>query len=76
MAKRKVRKPVVNATDIQQVSGNATVPQITPGQLDSQLQEHIGRQLQALYNEVVEEPVPDRFLKLLEGLEGKRGEDI
>ncbi len=33
----------------------------------------ISRQLRAIYDEVVNEPVPDRFVKLLEELERKRG---
>lgn len=44
------------------------------GRIDPQLQEHIGHQLRSLYNEVVEEPIPDRFLKLLEELERKSGD--
>lgn len=37
--------------------------------LDPELQAHIGRQLRAVYDKVVNEPVPDRFLRLLETLE-------
>lgn len=33
----------------------------------------ISRQLRAIFDEVVNEPVPDRFVKLLEELERKRG---
>ena len=33
----------------------------------------ISRQLRAIYDEVVNEPVPDRFVRLLEELERKRG---
>jgi Anti-sigma factor NepR len=36
------------------------------------LQAHIGRQLRAVYDEVVEEAVPERFLRLLEELERKQ----
>jgi hypothetical protein len=36
------------------------------------VQDHIGRHLRALYDEVVLSPIPDRFLKLLEDLERKR----
>ena len=32
----------------------------------------ISRQRRAIYDEVVSEPVPDRFVKLLEELERKR----
>jgi len=40
--------------------------------LGADLQAHIGRQLRAVYDEVVGEAVPDRFLKLLEELERKQ----
>ncbi len=39
--------------------------------LEREVQTHLGRQLRALYDEVASQPVPDRFLKLLEQLEEK-----
>jgi len=72
MAKRKVRNPPRKVTTAQQVVNDAPVPPVSQGHIDPQLQEHIGRQLQALYNEVLEEPVPERFLTLLSELERKR----
>ena len=36
------------------------------------LQEHIGRQLKAMFDEVIEQPVPDRFRELLDELERKQ----
>lgn len=39
--------------------------------LEADLQAHIGRQLRAVYEEVVNEAVPDRFLRLLDELERK-----
>jgi hypothetical protein len=42
--------------------------------LEADLQAHIGRQLRAVYDEVVNEEVPDRFRKLLEELERKQAE--
>jgi hypothetical protein len=42
--------------------------------LEADLQAHIGRQLRAVYDEVVNEVVPDRFLQLLEELERKKSE--
>lgn len=49
-----------------------------PGQapldpFDTDIQSHIGRQLRALYDGVVSQPVPDRFLELLTQLEEKNG---
>jgi hypothetical protein len=54
-----------------------TVPTPEPGAtLEAGLQAHIGRQLRAVYDEVVEEGVPDRFLQLLEELERKTPEGV
>lgn len=39
------------------------------GMLDRSLQAQLGRQLRAIYSDVAEEPVPDRFIRLLEELE-------
>jgi hypothetical protein len=39
--------------------------------LESEIQAHLGRQLRAIYDEVAGQPVPDRFLKLLQQLERK-----
>ena len=39
------------------------------------MHEHIGRQLKAMFEEVVAQPVPDRLRKLLEDLERKRSKD-
>lgn len=39
------------------------------------LQDHIGRQLRALYDEVASQPVPDRFMELLNRLDTRRGDE-
>lgn len=44
-----------------------------PG-LQPQVQDHIGRQLRALYDDVLSQPVPDRFKELMERLD-QRAED-
>lgn len=51
--------------------GSASQPP-PPPPLQAGLQAHIGRQLRAVYDAVANEPVPDRFLKLLEELERKK----
>lgn len=43
---------------------------------EADLQAHIGRQLRAVYEEVVNEAVPERFLQLLEELERKKAEGV
>ena len=50
-------------------------PSTDPGAdatLDPKLQDQIGRQLRAAFEEVVNQPVPDRFRQLLEELERKQ----
>src|SRR6476660_3338470 len=42
-----------------------------PGMLDRSLQAKIGGELRAIYSDVAKEPVPDRFVKLLEELEAR-----
>ena len=42
--------------------------------LEADLQAHIGRQLRAVYDEVVSEGVPERFVRLLEELARKNSE--
>ncbi|MGH7104275.1 MAG: NepR family anti-sigma factor [Acetobacteraceae bacterium] len=41
--------------------------------LHSAMEAEIGRHLQAIYRAVLEEPVPDRFIKLLADLEHREG---
>jgi hypothetical protein len=43
-------------------------------ELDSAAQALIGHHLRTLYGEIVREPVPDQFLKLLQDLERKERE--
>jgi hypothetical protein len=62
--KRKQAPPMIS-----QQTGTTTKPL---GTLESDLQAHIGRQLRAVYDEVVSEPVPEKFLRLLEELERKK----
>ncbi len=51
-------------------AAGAATPAPAPAPAVEQL---ISRQLRAIFDEVVNEPVPDRFVKLLEELERKRG---
>jgi Anti-sigma factor NepR len=37
--------------------------------LDQAIQKHLGRKLQATYNDLVSQPVPDKFRQLLDELE-------
>jgi Anti-sigma factor NepR len=41
------------------------------GMIDRSLQAQLGRQLRAIFSDVAQEPVPERFIKLLEALEAR-----
>jgi hypothetical protein len=41
------------------------------GLLDRSLQAQLGRQLRSIYSDIASEPVPERFVKLLEELEAR-----
>jgi len=42
---------------------------------DRSLQALLGRQLRAIFADVANEPVPDRFVRLLEALAAREGRD-
>lgn len=42
-------------------------------ELDTDVQAHIGRQLRAGYVDILNQPVPDRFLELLAELDRREG---
>ena len=45
-----------------------------PGaRVDANVRAHLGRKLKTAYQALVEEPVPDKFVKLLEELRNKEG---
>jgi Anti-sigma factor NepR len=52
--------------------GRGTQPEDPSGPaLNDNIQEQIGAKLKALFDQVVEQPVPDRFVELLQALEDK-----
>ncbi|PZQ19109.1 MAG: hypothetical protein DI565_01595 [Ancylobacter novellus] len=44
-----------------------------PSELDTDVQAHIGRQLRAGYVDILNQPVPERFLELLAELDRREG---
>jgi hypothetical protein len=78
MSERDQQKPEDHKdTPVQPDTVSAPPPPPAAGDagLELELQAFIGRQLVANYNEVLEEPVPDRFVELLRKLEqDKAGE--
>lgn len=53
---------------------NMNIEQVAPDgiSLDPVIQAHIGRELRALFDEIADEPVPDRFLVLLQSFEARK----
>ena len=49
-------------------------PPAAPAGDDFALHEHIGRQLRGIFDEVVTQPVPEKFRKLLDELERKQSD--
>lgn len=48
---------------------SSTAPQRT--RRKPSIQDHIGQELRAMYDEVLQQPIPDRFLDLLKALDEK-----
>jgi Anti-sigma factor NepR len=59
-------------TDAAEKETVKTVPRVTPA-LNQKVQDAIGRSLKAHYDDLVNAPVPDRLLALLDELEAKEG---
>jgi hypothetical protein len=57
-----------SAMDSQRPSYDRKTPR---GMLDRSLQAQLGRQLRSIFSDIASEPVPERFIKLLEELEAK-----
>ena len=67
-AKQQASAEVAETMELRRPSDMHPTPR---GMLDRSLQAQLGRQLRAVYSDIAEEPVPDRFVKLLEALEGR-----
>lgn len=46
-----------------------TAPRRSNAQIDPRVQTEIGKHLRAIYDDVINEPVPSKFMELLEQLE-------
>jgi hypothetical protein len=56
-------------------AGSKRPPKRPDAKKSAVLSEHIGRELRTMFEDVVAEPVPERFQKLLEELESKSKPD-
>jgi Anti-sigma factor NepR len=64
------RKTMSQQITVSPIAGTASVRV----SLEPELQDHIGRQLRVVYDGLLQEPVPDRFLRLLAALEQRQGD--
>ncbi len=71
MAEHDTTKPMKVSSVTPLAKPQEGVPGARPG-IDAEVQAHIGRQLRTVYDSVANEPVPDRFLRLLRELDKKR----
>jgi hypothetical protein len=62
------KKSVRTMTGVKSVGRAAEHGGSGDGTGHTQIQDHIGRQLRAIYDDVLNQPVPDRLLDLLEKL--------
>jgi hypothetical protein len=68
MNKRKSDKP---ETDMKQEATSSRT-----GRLSRETQAKIGEQLRKMHDDIVEEGVPERFVKLLSQLDGKNPDEV
>ncbi|MCP8937278.1 hypothetical protein NK718_02015 [Alsobacter sp. SYSU M60028] len=63
-----------SAQPTQPAAPNETETERAPPALQPNVQDHIGRQLRAIYDDLLSQPVPDRFRELMEKLDKSTGE--
>jgi hypothetical protein len=68
------RKPLGQQTTMETAATTRNKKQNTkPAKLSREVQARLGQQLRALYDDVVNQGVPDRFTDLIDRLDGKKG---
>jgi hypothetical protein len=69
----KERSPMEHGSLASQTPAQTQAPPSPPAQsLEADVQAHLGRQLRAVYDEMASQPVPDRFIQLLDALERRQ----
>jgi hypothetical protein len=64
------RKPVGQQNPMEAAATRSKRPNAKPAKLGRDVQARLGQQLRAMYDEVVNQGVPDRFSDLIDRLEG------
>jgi hypothetical protein len=60
---------------MESASTQAKKPNVKTAKLNREVQARLGQQLRAVYDEVVNQGVPDRFTELLNRLDSDEGKD-
>jgi hypothetical protein len=69
------RKPVGQHNPMEAAATRNKKPNAKPAKLGRDVQARLGQQLRAMYDEVVNQGVPDRFTDLLNRLNGSEKKD-
>jgi len=69
------RKAVGKQKPMETAATRAKKTNSKPGKLGREVQARLGQQLRAMYDDVVNQGVPDRFAELLNRLEGNGNKD-
>jgi Anti-sigma factor NepR len=68
------RKPLGHQTTMETAATTRNKRQnAKPAKLSREVQARLGQQLRALYDDVVNQGVPDKFTELIDRLDGKKG---
>jgi hypothetical protein len=66
------RKPVGQQAQMETAATRSKKPSVKPAKLGRDVQARLGQQLRAMYDDVVNQGVPDRFSELINRLDGKK----
>jgi hypothetical protein len=69
------RKPVGQSKPMETAETRNKKGGVKPGKLGRDVQARLGQQLRAMYDDVVNQGVPDRFADLINRLEGNGNKD-
>jgi hypothetical protein len=69
------RKPLGQQKPMEATAQRNKKPNAKPAKLGREVQARLGQQLRAMYDEVLNQGVPDRFTELLNRLDGNGNKD-
>ena len=69
------RKPLGQQKPMESAAQRPKKPNAKPAKLGREVQARLGQQLRAMYDEVLNQGVPDRFAELINRLDGESNKD-